>query len=863
MQSSHINGVCSQDDFCDCGSSSGTSDGSSEKLYEPDWVDKISPKGDLFYVEPSFQHPTATTAKSGHDCTASQTSSATTKSSKSDPKQALKKLLVKNRSNKGISKSTLTKSDGVLLDDVLKRAVCQDVYLSVDPKRHNYGRRGTLCESLFGIIPGRLPSQLAAAEMLKEGAPIMVQGLLPEGEALKSGMVKIGDVLKSIDDFDINEDNITFALRNITKPQRVKVSLLRLTENSLCDAAKFPTLLLTQQQSTLMKELMFDRATLDDRKQSRQKHPHIFLYQELQADSQRQDTENECVYQYPEHDSTLAKLRGMFVTLSSVLGDITATKPCFTALTIDDNLIHVSYFHDTNSISVLALPASCGTAEQMQEYIHEVIALIRLLHGSLSNAFRDNDSQQDVTRLLDLFFSTVLMGCDVPQKEVFVHSLPCASWLPLQTNMQVRADSVLSELESANFGDMSEAFYETQRLFTFLGSCIFYKGHLIANHLPKPYFINVFLFCRHYQLLRLTSTEPVGQVVVWREAFFLKPQDAEIRHFLLVTGLKHSLLCIILEVGGCSAVPEGNPGPDIFYVDQAQNTLLQLESSGVLSAADAYIEKHGVMLGPLMGRTAVGIMQNTEKSSSSTNLTTLGPPSPKRHTRCRHRDTCHLLRYSSTHLDTLDHDFYFLQSHNSCDNLENGLCGHHNCSGSDDCESRTSGSDLKFGRFSSGSYDLSSLRQSLEDCQSTSDFTVVAAGENLIFHYLHLDLAEGIYVAPVEATSALDSEILRNFNQSCLSIRKVLRGPPKGTEDTQGKFVADKNFASVREHGVLFTCGQESGARTKWKQPVSYWVIGRLFPDRNQPKEAYVCIHEDASPSALEMAFRLSFGRQL
>lgn len=44
-----------------------------------------------------------------------------------------------------------------------------NVWLPVDPHRHNYGRRATLCESLFGIVPGHFTSpQENAASISKE-----------------------------------------------------------------------------------------------------------------------------------------------------------------------------------------------------------------------------------------------------------------------------------------------------------------------------------------------------------------------------------------------------------------------------------------------------------------------------------------------------------------------------------------------------------------------------------------------------------------------------------------------------------------------------------------------------------------------
>lgn len=56
------------------------------------------------------------------------------------------------------------------------------VIVSVHPDhRSPLRRRGTLCEKLFGIIPGRLDDQCL-------GDRIIVQGLLPDGEAVKCGI---------------------------------------------------------------------------------------------------------------------------------------------------------------------------------------------------------------------------------------------------------------------------------------------------------------------------------------------------------------------------------------------------------------------------------------------------------------------------------------------------------------------------------------------------------------------------------------------------------------------------------------------------------------------------------------------------
>lgn len=74
----------------------------------------------------------------------------------------------------------------------------KEVHIFVDPHRHNYGRRATLCETLFGIVPGRFGPKPTETNGSLQDRRIMVQGLLPGGEAYKSGQIKIGEFSNKI-----------------------------------------------------------------------------------------------------------------------------------------------------------------------------------------------------------------------------------------------------------------------------------------------------------------------------------------------------------------------------------------------------------------------------------------------------------------------------------------------------------------------------------------------------------------------------------------------------------------------------------------------------------------------------------------
>ena len=71
----------------------------------------------------------------------------------------------------------------------------KDIFLDVDPQRHNYGRRATLCENLLGIVPGQFGGKFGETNGKKMDRRIMVHALTPGGEAVKDGRIKIGKLI--------------------------------------------------------------------------------------------------------------------------------------------------------------------------------------------------------------------------------------------------------------------------------------------------------------------------------------------------------------------------------------------------------------------------------------------------------------------------------------------------------------------------------------------------------------------------------------------------------------------------------------------------------------------------------------------
>ena len=146
--------------------------------------------------------------------------------------------------------------------------------------------------------------------------------------------------------------------------------------------------------------------------------------------------------------------------------------------------------------------------------------------------------------------------------------------------------------------------------------------------------------------------------------------------------------------------------------------------------------------------------------------------------------------------------------------------------------------------------------------------------ENTLFHYIHLDVGEGIFLAPlntndrnVRASSHLHEELLDSFRNACLTIhstfqmslkaREMMRNTP---QQQQKEVWLNKSLPGVKEQGLLFQWAPKVG--DKALPLLSYWVSGRLFLGPN-PRECYVCYHDSAPQNMVELAFRLAMGIQL
>ncbi|CAL8242030.1 unnamed protein product [Merluccius merluccius] len=919
---------------------------------EPEWLDNVQKNGELFYLELSEDEEDVALArahasdgmstnhvrfsdKEAEVITEADRKQCTDLWAKGEPKlKKLARLLRRKCQSQRRGGKTGLKEGSSLPASILKNQAGQrqgvtvqqqqvkEVCVYVNPKRltplPNGG--GGLLASLLGLVHrpfhSRGPGNPVAGG---QGETLTVHGLVPNSPAVRGGQILIGDVLVAVDDVDVTTESIERVLSCIPGPTQVRLTLMTSAPAEgltglVGGADPQPRPKASPPVSQLVRLLWGeDTAELQ---MSIGHMPHVAMYLSLKLDSETQQEEQEILYQYPVSDasSQLKGVRGVFLTLCDMLENVTGGHIVSSSLLLGRHLVHVGYWKEGSKLLVLGLPAERVPLLYLQTVLGGVVRTLQVMYGSLDSAFCLVDHTSRLDHFFCLFFQQLIQPSRLTDPSpgrlstdtsdsLFLEGLPAVRWLSLPPEIKMEVDTVLSDFESSDFGELSEDFFGMRRLYMILGSCLFYKGYLIANHLPREDLLDLCLYCQHYCLLPLASEQRVGQLLVWREVFPLHRSQQRAscgvaycgpprtRHFLLIVGLRHLMQCVLMEASEAASPALGSPGPDCIYVDQVKATLLQLEeleggmeerlnapAAPCLSCADWFLPAasarhrldHGVATSsssPVLSKLA-GAM----KGSSSVGARGRGlfgdktrRPSPKRG-----------LSDSGSDGPQQDHGegsgaVAGVSPHSTPDSARRPGA-HRDSLGS--LGSDGSGSLFKVPRMKNPNpFYMGTLRKLLTERESEDMFSSIkltSGVENTLFHYVLMETVQGIFIAPThcevaQLSGSIHPQLIRNFHHCCLSIRAAFqqslppRGPRGAAERTRGPW----GLGPVKEHGVLFQCKPQNWTDQKKPAPtMTYWVIGRMLLEPI-PQEFYVCFHDSVPEVPVELAFRLSFGLAL
>ncbi|XP_011298415.1 protein inturned [Fopius arisanus] len=882
----------------DSGSSTGSYYSDTESSIV-EWESEISPTGDVFYIESSPE-----TQNNNDRLYNEQLESPPPELMRRRSTRAGKLMrLIRRRESKRYSSRVKKSKTGSSKNDSgaqqkegngnkevkfqdYQAGEIREVMLWVDPeKRHKLGRRASLCEAFLGISPGDFSDKIR----------VMVAGFIPDGEAMKNKNIKIGDWLRSINSREVTSTNLEYILSEIAAPTTIKLELQRVAGVEVTTEVP-PSM---PKQTPLVRRLV-------DKEESKKLMAALLdysvgvIYLQTSVLSESGPELQGVTYTYPRSESKsshsiLCSARGAFITLSHMLPETTGSQPISTTISVGSEEIHVLYCLRGDELFLMAIPGRWYSLEESLELIRETARTLEFMFQSLNRCFSNEEHHQVLDHLFCLIFTNLLsfrewgdpllatgeiLPLELPQGRgtcEFEGVIGAAQMVNLPRDAQIQIDAALNEMEAMDYRDWNEDPMDCQRLYTILGSCLYHRSYLLASHLPDDDLIDVHSFLRQNGLLHLVEKESTRSLVLWRTVFPTSCGRGDLgagvngKWFLLVVGFGFELLAVVLESGGCTARPAENEGPDVFYVEEAQETLKHIQKIGISTLAAKWIAANARpetldIQEKNCGKTAT-IAENLLGFIKPTEIGSIGkaqasPVGSKKIPEV----TSILKKRSPEQSPVMSGSVYSLQT--SEDSMSQGtgavseisdeaapILGRRATRGRTLTTSRqsdNSDSDVEMYRNDSQtcSMDVSDIRESLlNQAEYIAPTKLTAGDKNCLLHYVHLDILEGVLLSSRTIENPeKNSEIMSTFNECAHSIHRLLKNTvrfKKMLNEDVDKTEINKNLVAIKEHGVLFEC-----------ESLTFWVIGRLYAA--PAKEFYVCYEDTVPQNLVEMAFRLN-----
>ncbi|XP_040583226.1 protein inturned [Lepeophtheirus salmonis] len=565
---------------------------------------------------------------------------------------------------------------------------------------------------------------------------------------------------------------------------------------------------------------------------------------------------SDILYYYPATTSKkLLKVRGIVSTLATACPQVTGSgsKPLMTSLLFDGGLlVHVTTYEETEEdYFVLVFPDSKLAVDESPTLMWSIINHLRFRFGNLREAFTTKKTELDL--LFNALFNDILQNTNSYWGEFlapprFEEFLPLTHYFVLPNDVKFQIDDALTQFESADFQDLTDEFYDQPREFDILGSVLFHKGFILASHLSREDATDIYFWLKFNNLLSITRNKKVERIVAWQRVH----NPAYGKLVLLVVGLGHQILAALMESldGGSRKI--FSP-PDPFYVDHADNTLDHLHEMGIPLVCDKWLS---LPPNPDIINTDKLYDNNTNNSKVGLDLSASNSDSKKQGVVLK--KTLSVEGYSSNSSeasdkkDMIDEYYYDEEQSTAFRGLEEGS----SMSSITETSKRTLNNS-------------NDEHEELEEEMITYRISQLSISkENTVFHFIHLDFGEGIFLSPLSTPSGnLHKELLINIRASAQIIHSTFQMALRNGEmlkTSESRRITpspwlNRPLVAVKEQGILFQWTPLNKIGKSYSHPLNYWVCGRLFIHPNL-KECFICYHDSTPQNMIELAFKLAFG---
>ncbi|XP_054164806.1 protein inturned-like [Oppia nitens] len=274
------------------------------------------------------------------------------------------------------------------------------------------------------------------------------------------------------------------------------------------------------------------------------------------------DIQSDCLlYSYPkvieneDINPVLMNLKGMFVTLSQVVSQITNQCIKLSSITVNHEnrkqIYKTGFIHEKDSLLVLALP-NTFTDIQVEGMVETIARVLRFVYKSMDSAFNDQSKHENLTKL----FSIVEYLLYEDSKNLTIDSLFINSMkrLIIDDELATNLSDSLSEFEAMDWISDNSTFdlsSQNSCQFIVIGSCLIYKGLLLSSHLPNHHLKDVYFYLTVNGFLSLHKSHSI-RLIIWSEIFPNSEiinvfEDQNVKYIILIVGFQHLIHCTLIE----------------------------------------------------------------------------------------------------------------------------------------------------------------------------------------------------------------------------------------------------------------------------------------------------------------------------
>ncbi|XP_060879646.1 protein inturned isoform X2 [Metopolophium dirhodum] len=793
-----------------------------------EWENEINDQGELFYVKCS---PRKQTKYTKHNTVESNDAPKKTKTTAGKLVKLLKRKKRGRDRNDG-SKHTGNSNKVTFLDT--QEGEVREVTVEVEnDSSSNLGRRATLTEKLFGL----------STTVFEDGSRIMVASIIPNTPVDNQRSIKIGDWLKIINGEIVTAKTLDQILSNITPPttvmlvvQRVAVSLVGVDKHNNQQLSSYLSL------KTINDEFVSELS----------KYPVAVMY--LISEN------SNSVYVYPGRSSIFNQIKGAFQTISHIVPQIVKNQTRSISMICDDQLVHSIFVFEGQGTFIFIAPDSKLNLTYADWMASNIARNLCFCYDNLNSCFSNEDNHCTLDKYFTIIFSELYdinMFHNIDNSHEFEKYLPASKSIPLLRSIQMELDDILNEFE-ANY--VCEDTREP-RPYLIIGTSIYYKEYLLSSHLNYEDHLDIHMFCLQNGLFHLLNSEYLERLIIFRRVYPSSVRSnstfggsvytlPKAKWYLLIVGRGNNLMATLLEVGPCCSKNELLDGPNVEYVEEAEDTLESILNMNVDEVAEKWIEGNIMQIYQTESLKNAGLNMLANNKQSSLLLKKPEIISILKHKNditsnsqifndSRQLDSCSETSLTSSGAPSTEDSMY----------VQGPVFGRR-------AERMMKASSIEWSDNSEDEYTVSDGSRSVDMTDVIKNLPVLpnkfGLGKlSMLFRYIDINCHTGVMLCSPSIynnehnlkTKDIFKNIDEKFNSTVIVIRDLF-------DDSN----QDEN--EINEIGVLFQIPTSNTDSPKKSSMITFWVMGRLFKEPNK-RELYVCYEEGTPQNMVEIAFKL------